>query len=114
MRLFYDRNFRFRGFSESLENIVSGSIIMWTHIIGTFLCFFIMPLFTLFLIRANGNSKWNPRRSPIPFIIMNVIWILVAIMILSGDGHYLYDDPASTWTPHNFNDPANHNPIGRQ
>ena len=57
MRLIFDRNFKFRGFSESLENIVLGTIGLWSNLIGTFLAFLIAPIFTYHLIRLARKAK---------------------------------------------------------
>lgn len=118
IKLYFDRNFRFKGFSESLESYVIGTISMWTSILGTYLSFAIFPLLTYFLIKGfrKANKKerknqWNPIHNPIPFILLNIIWVLFTCWIVSGEAF----KPAkheSTYKQWDFNDPAHYNSVG--
>lgn len=118
MRLIFDRNFKFRGFSESLENIVLGTIGLWSNLIGTFLAFLIAPIFTYHLIRLarkakpeDRRSQWNPLRNPIPFIIINICWLSFVCCIVFGkafEKENLSYKPKTFW---DFKDPNHYNPI---
>ncbi len=118
MKLYFDKNFKFKGFSESLGNYVVGTIGMWTSLLGFFLPFAIFPLLTYFLIKrfrkANKKERknqWNPLHNPIPFILTNVIWVFFACWIISGEAFKPYH-PKSDYEPWDFNDPSHYNDIG--
>lgn len=118
MRLIFDRNFKFRGFSDSLSNVAMGTISMWLSIFGTFLAFAIFPLGTYFLIKGFWKaeakfkkSQWNPLYNPIPFIILNLLWVFMIGWMISGEAFKpaKYDTTYKQW---DFNDPKNYNPVG--
>lgn len=118
MRLVFDRNFKFRGFSESLENIVWGTIGVWANFFIKFFVLFTAPLCTYYLIKLFRRAKpekrknqWNPLSNPIPFIIINLCWGLLVCGIVSGKAFKKTDNVYKPKTGWNFNDPNHHNSV---
>lgn len=118
MRLIFDRNFKFRGFSESLENIVLGTIDVWANIIGKFLILFTAPLGTYYLIRQfrkakpeDRRNRWNPLSNPIPFLIINICWLFLVFWIVSGRAFEKEDSTYKPKTSWDFKDPNHYNPL---
>ena len=121
MRLIFDRHGKFRGYSESLENIVLGTIQFWAGALGTFLFFLIAPLGTYYLIRLYRKAKpkdrrnqWNPLRNPIPFLIINACWLALVICIVSGKAFEIEDRSYKPKTFWDFKDPKHRNPVGER
>lgn len=120
MRLIFDNNFKFRGFSDSLENVVIGTLVESGSIILHLIFMAFAPLSTLLLIRffkrhpESSSSRWNPLNSPIPFSILNLIWVLMAIMIATGNCEGISQEPKSNYKQWDFTSGEHYNPIGRQ
>lgn len=118
MRLIFDRNLKFRGYSESLENVTSGFLRFWGENFLFFILFFTAPIGTFWLGktfkkagRKYRKNKFNPLYNPIPFIIVNVLWIFLIGWMISGKAFKKnpnHNKPATFW---DFKDPKHHNPI---
>lgn len=118
MRLIFDRNLKFRGYSESLENVTKGFLQFWGENILFLIIFFAAPLETFWLaknFKKAGKKYWknrfNPLHNPIPFIIINAMWMFLVGWMIFGKAFKKPSNPNKPATFWDFKDPKHHNPV---
>ena len=88
MRLLFNNNFKFVGFSTTvLEGIVIFGGMISLVIIPP-LVFFLSPLITA-ILWYNGDKlpkdwEWNPKTHKAAFIFLNFMWLCVMVAWLTG------------------------------
>jgi len=81
MRLIFDNDFKFRGFSTSTLEAVGLLFGLVGGILLPVLCFVLAPLTTLLMYSLDlpKESKWNPRTHKLAFIFLNMMWLCFII-----------------------------------
>lgn len=99
------------GFSETPYGYFLGWCIVCTDFLGVIAWILFAPIATLALYyKNNAKSRWNPRKSPTPFIVINILWIIIWYGIISGkfsenfykehpkyNKEYVFDEQSGTW-----------------
>lgn len=81
MRLIFDSDSKFRGFSTSTSEAVGLLFGLVGGILLPVLCFVLAPLTTLLMYYLDlpEESKWNPRTHKLAFIFLNLMWLCFII-----------------------------------
>lgn len=95
-RLHFDKNGHYKGYSDSLEDVVVGRAMLMGGMVTIFLVTLLAPIVTYLLIGEFKNAReaglkprWDPKTNPAPFIGLNILWVIVwtsiIVLTITGD-----------------------------